>query len=353
MRIVAAHAHLVRLPLVHPFRSSTAHQTHRTATLIELIGPGGRSGWGECVADVTPYTAPDTARSVFESLDARGLADLVAGFRPDLGRLTNAAIDAALDDLRAKSADRPLVEQLGGEPGPVEVGVVIGTGDTATTLARTGAALDEGYRRVKLKVGPNGWRTVEAVRSTFPDAMLAVDANGSLTPSELNVDRLDDLSLAFVEQPFAPADLAAHARLRATAVTPVCLDESVRAPADLLAASRAAAVDQITIKHGMVGGVERALELAGQARAEGIGVWVGGMLETGIGRGHSLALARSPIFTAPADLAASARYFDRDITEPWCADRGVIHVGSGPGIGVSVDDDAVAAFTVATASASG
>lgn len=345
MNPVAAEVRLLAIPFVKPFVSARGTQTHRNAVIVSIEDAGGLTGWGECVADATTYTAPETAATAFSRL-ARSLADLVALRFDTTHPLVAAAVAAAVADLTARRRGQPLAVQYGATPGPVAVGAVVGDGDPSDVIETVSELLEEGYRRIKIKVDGNHWETVAAVRSTFPTAPLAIDANGSIDPHDLAVDRLDGLRLDFVEQPFAREELTQHAELRSRSATPVCLDESIRTLEELDTATARGAADLITIKPGMVGGVDNAIAMARLAHERGVGVWVGGMLESGVGRGHSLAFARTEWMTAPADLAASNRYFVDDIVEPWTAVSGVITVPDTPGLGRSIDLGHLDRYTV-------
>lgn len=337
---------LVRIPFVSPLITAHGVQTHRNAVILRIRDSDGYEGWGECVADNTPYTAPESAETAYAALTADG--DDIAPWPGRPGRpLVSAVVAGAFDDLAARRTERPLAALYGAEPGPVEVGAVIAHDSVEAAVAAAGRRLQEGYRRIKLKVRGNDWEAVKAVRGAFPAAPLAVDANGSLDTNDLDIDAVDRLALVFVEQPFGVGDWSGHAEFRRRSSTPVCLDESVRSVGDLEQATALEAVDIVAIKPGTVGGVAAAAEIASRARRLGTGVLVGGMLETGIGRGHALAFARSPTVTQPADLPGSAHYLAGDLTDRWQAVEGVIMVPAEPGLGRSVDMAALEEYTTA------
>jgi O-succinylbenzoate synthase len=234
----------------------------------------------------------------------------------------------------------------------VEVGVAVGmtgSGSVADLLDTVAAHVEQGYRRVKLKIEP-GWdvEPVRAVRATFgPDLKLQVDANGSYTLADAPaLARLDEHDVLFIEQPLADDDLAGHARLAGMVRTPICLDESITSTASAADALDRGACTVINVKPGRVGGYLEAKRLHDMAVARGAGLWVGGMLETGIGRAANLALAALPGFTFPGDISATDRYYTGDVTQPFVLGAdGRIDLPTGPGIGAQIDRAALAAAT--------
>jgi O-succinylbenzoate synthase len=255
--------------------------------------------------------------------------------------MARAAVETAACDLFARAADAPLATALGGTRPAVPAGVAVGLQDTIDDVVDTvGGYLEAGYRRVKLKIGPGHDREpLAALRERYPDAALAADANGAYPAADLDhVRSLDEFGLVFLEQPFPPGDLLAHSDLVATSTTPVCLDESIADADGLGVALRLQAIGMVNVKPGRVGGHGEARRLHDLAVEHGVPAWVGGLLETGIGRAHLVALASLPGFDLPGDISASDRYWDRDVVEPaWVLTDGHLRVPSGPGIGVQVD----------------
>ncbi len=344
MTVSSADVWLTRLPFVQPFTTANGEQRFRNAVIVRISDVDEVSGWAECVADSTPYTAPESAESAYAAL-AVDLTNL-RSWPGQLSRpMIAATVEAAMADLSARRRGWSLAAEYGGSPGPVEVGAVIGEESVERTLALVEQRMREGYGRIKLKQSGNDWTTVTAVRAAFPTAPLAVDANGSLILDDLDVSALDRLGLVFVEQPFPAGAHRDHRRFRQLSTTPVCLDESVRSMTDLEEAGSDAA-DLIAVKPGPVGGVIAATALVKRAAELGVGVLVGGMLETGIGRGHALAFARSVPTAEPADLPGSAHYLSADLTSRWQATEGTITVPDEPGLGQSVDLDTIDRFAV-------
>jgi O-succinylbenzoate synthase len=209
------------------------------------------------------------------------------------------------------------------------------------------AYVAEGYGRVKLKIEP-GWDVapVRAVRERFPDLALQVDANAAYTLADArHLARLDEFDLLLIEQPLPEDEVRAHAVLAARLATPVCLDESIvsaRSAADAIAMGACAIVN---VKPSRVGGYLEARRIHDVCQANGVPVWCGGMLETGLGRAGNVALAALPGFTLPGDISASDRYYRRDITEPFVLREGRLRVPTGPGLGVEVDEDVLRGVT--------
>jgi o-succinylbenzoate synthase len=368
----------LRLPLVAPWVTSLG-AIHRRDVLLVRVVAGGISGWGECVAQPEPTYSPEYVEGAADVLRrhliprvvglagpfrADGLAEgFVARMAPVKGhRMAKTALEVAALDAGLRATATSLAAYLatrceppaGAPPASVPAGVAVGvTGDVAALLDEVARWVDEGYRRVKLKVHP-GWDVVpvEAVRSRWGPAelRLQVDANGTyagLDDPAAALRPLDDAGLLLVEQPLGDDDLVGHAALAERLRTPVCLDESITS-AELAAAALAlGACGVINIKAGRVGGLAEAVRIHDLCRAAGVPVWCGGMLETGVGRATNLALASLPGFTLPGDLSAADRFWADDIvTRPARLDPdGSIAVPDGPGLGVEVRPD-LAAVTV-------
>ncbi|MBP2367596.1 o-succinylbenzoate synthase [Pseudonocardia parietis] len=359
MKIVQGRLHLVRLPLVHSFETSSHRKAHLDHILVELTDDRGRVGWGEIASPSDPYYAADTVGTSWliateYLLPAVVGADVESPDRvPDLfgkvrgNRFAAAGVDAAAWALWATGQGVPLGSALGGTRDTVVAGVSLGIERTVDDLlAQVGRHVDAGYGRVKLKIAP-GWDTepVRAVRSTFPELMLQVDANGAYRddPEHLAaLEALDDTGLLMIEQPFAPRDLLTSAALQARLTTPVCLDESVETVDDLRVADALGAGRVLNIKVSRMGGLTAAVRAHDAARELGWPAWCGGMHEFGVGRAANVALSSLPGFTLPSDVSASAKYYARDVTEPITAEGGVVRVSTRPGLGVTVDHEFLA-----------
>lgn len=346
----------LELPLVEPFETSFGVEAERRFLLLRLETRHGEVGWGECVAARDPlYNEESTAGAsavIRESIvprwrkagprDVESVRALLAPLRGN--RMAKSALEQAVVDLQAQATRQSLARFLGGRRARVSVGVSIGIQPSPEALVgKVGQYLEEGYRRIKLKVRPGYDRVpVRSVRRAYPDIEIWVDGNQAYTPSSIpHLKRLaEDARLAQVEQPFGERDLSAHAELARGAHFRVCLDESIVDAESLAEGLRQRALTCLNVKPGRVGGPVEGLQLARAARRAGVPSWVGGMLESGVGRAHNLHLASSGVFTLPGDISATSRYYERDIIETPFALRpdGTLDVPRGPGLGIEIDE---------------
>ncbi len=359
MRVLEARLDELELPLVEPFETSFGVERRRRLLLLQLVGASGERGVGECVAARDPLYSAESVATARWLLSRYLIPDLLAHETPDPGAfldrvrglkghpMAKATAEMALWDLYARERGEPLATALGGKRRRVEVGVSVGIQPSIEALVRrVGEYLDEGYRRVKLKVRP-GWDAapVGAVREEFPDLRIWVDANQAYPPSAgpAIVRWAVRLGVEQVEQPFAEREFGAHARLCRARRFRVCLDESIVDRASLEEAIRQRALSSLNVKPGRVGGLTSSRELQRITAAARIPAWVGGMLETGVGRAHAVALATLPNFVLPADLSASRRYYRTEIIDsPFELGPGsTLAVPRGPGIGVEIDEAAL------------
>ncbi|HSH75826.1 MAG TPA: o-succinylbenzoate synthase [Longimicrobiales bacterium] len=365
MKIERAVLREVPLDLIEPFETSHGTVRRRRVLLLTLHAEG-LEAWAECVAGVEPsytYETTETAwhvltefvlpRLVGLELDAPGSA--LEPFRWIRGHpMALAAVEMAAWDLAARAANVPLAKLLGGERDSVPVGVSIGLKSSIAALEdRVARALAEGYARVKLKIEPGrDVETLARVRERFPDASLMADANSAYTLDDVErLGMLDALDLEMIEQPFAHDDFLDHARLQERIRTPVCLDESIGSERDARLALALHSCRVVNLKPGRVGGLTAGKRIHDMMVAAGVPVWCGGMLESGVGRAHNLALASLPGFTLPGDISASRRYWERDIVAPELeVAGGLMAVPTGTGIGVEVDAERVEALSVRVAS---
>lgn len=357
----------IHLPLLHAFETSLGRTVERRILLVRACDADGAEGWGECTADEDPYYSEewtDSAWGVIKTYLApltlgRGIESADRAFdlmrRVRGNRMAKAAIETAVWDLEARRSASPLWERLAGERAEIECGVSIGIQETlAALLDKIEHELAAGYRRVKIKIKP-GWdiRAVEAVRARFPDLRLMVDANCAYTLADAPLFRaLDRFGLMMIEQPLGHDDIRDHARLQSQLETPVCLDESIKSSADALVAIEAGACRVINIKLGRVGGHREARLAERICRERNVPVWCGGMLESGVGRAHNIAMSTLAGFTLPGDVSASARYWEEDIIDPpvTVTPRGTITASSSSGIGYEVNRRRIDALTVRTES---
>lgn len=317
--VVPAGLEVVRrsLPLRRPFEAAWGALTVRDVVLVQAVAADGTEGWGECSAlPSAGYSSEssDGAEAVLRAHLGAGRIGPVPGHP-----MASAAVEVALLQLRLRAAGTTLAAWAGAVRDRVPCGAVVGQVEGA--LDAVAEAVAAGYRRVKLKAGAGiGLDHVAAVRSTWPDLALSVDANGSWSLDDVPVDALDRLGLVEVEQPLPAGDLAGLAEVARRLDAPVCLDESIGSADDLRAALAAGAAEHVCLKPGRVGGVAESLRIHDLCVAEGVPLWVGGMLSTGVGKAVEVALAALPGATLPGDLPASSWWFERDVTDPWEVD---------------------------------
>lgn len=351
MRLHAVELRRIHLSLVAPFETSFGVQTERDVLLLKAFTDRGE-GWGECVAGEEPtYSAEyvDGAQQVLiEHLLPRLFAQkelsaeaVGAVLRPVHGHnMAKSAIEMAILDAELRARGESFAHYFGAVKHAVDCGVSVGIHRTAGELAATVAAyVEEGYRRIKLKIKP-GWdiEPVREVRARIGDLPLQVDANTAYTLDDTELlAQLDEFGLLLIEQPLPEEQVLAHARLAKEVKTPICLDESITSAQAAADAIELGACRIINIKPGRVGGYLEARRLHDLCASRGVPVWMGGMLETGIGRAGNVAMAAMSNFTLPGDTSASSRYFRRDVTQPFVLEDGRLRVPQGPGLGVDVD----------------
>lgn len=344
----------VSLPLVTPFRTALGEDRERDVLLVRVATEDGQ-GWGECAAPARPLYSSEYVDGAHEVLRRHLVPRLLAQqtfVAEDVGailgavqghRMAKSALEMALLDAQLRVEGQSLATYLGATRTAVQAGVAVGImGSLPELVDAVASYVGQGYRRVKLKIGP-GWdiEPVREVRKNFgADLMLLVDANRSYEPRDAgHLAQLDELDLALIEQPLAADALLAHAELARQLRTPICLDESITSAAVAADAIVVGATSVVNVKAPRVGGLLEARRVHDVCRDAGVPVWCGGMLETGIGRAANVALAALPNFTLPGDLSASDRYFAEDLTEPFNLVDGHLQVPAGPGLGVTVQLD--------------
>nr|MDO8063165.1 o-succinylbenzoate synthase [Candidatus Freyrarchaeum guaymaensis] len=342
----------VKMELTSPFETSFGRE-HEKRTIIVSVEADGEVGYGECPAGDTPfysyettdiswyaltrYLAPALAgREVKGGMDVPALLRRVRGYN-----MAKAALEEAVWDAQARRENVPLSGLLGGVKDRVESGVSVGIQESIDELVKVvGRYVEEGYPRVKVKIKPSWDLTVvHRLRMEFPEIPLMVDANGAYDISQKAVIKaLDRYGLMMIEQPFGYDDLVDHAAIQKEIRTPICLDESVPSLGAVRAALKLGSCRVINVKVSRVGGLCEAVRIHDLCMSEGVPTWVGGMLETGVGRAVNVALASLPNFTLPNDISASNRYYHEDIVEPpfELNSDGTISVPRGGGLGVEV-----------------
>jgi O-succinylbenzoate synthase len=368
MKLTGVELRRISIPLVAPFRTSFGVETTRDILLLRTVldGPDGQAeGWGECVAMSDPlYSSEYVDASVdvlkrfmlprLFSLDHVDGASVGPALEPFKGHwMSKAVIETAVLDAELRASGRSFARELGATKDRVPCGVSVGIHNSVGALLESVEGyVSAGYVRIKLKIEP-GWdlEPVRAVRERFGDDLLIqVDANTAYTLQDArHLARLDEFGLLLMEQPLPEEDVLGHAELARLVKTPICLDESITSARTAAAAIRLGACSIVNIKPGRVGGYLEARRIHDVCLANGIAVWCGGMLETGLGRAANIALAALPGFTLPGDTSASDRYYKTDITEPFVLSAdGHLDVPAGPGLGVTPLPGELAAVTTWT-----
>lgn len=352
-RLILRH---IRMPLANFFETSFSRTYERDIILVEAIS-GDVSGWGEVTAGENPFYNEEWTGSIWPLL-IDYVAPRILGHdfaSPEEVHLRTAhirghkmargGVETAIWDLQARLSNEPLYKTIGGGAHKqIACGVSIGIQDSVPELLdKIQTEVDAGYQRIKLKIKP-GWDVdvIRQVRERFPEIKLMADANSAYTLADLDrLKQLDEFYLMMIEQPLAHDDIIDHAYLQAQLQTPVCLDECIRTVHHAEQAISLKACRIINIKLGRMGGFAESKRLHDVCAAAGIPVWCGGMLESGIGRAHNIALSTLPNFVLPGDVSASKRYWKRDIITPPVAvsSAGTISVPEGEGFGYTIDTD--------------
>ena len=353
----------IRLPLIHFFETSFGRTTERRIVLCRVTDSDGAEGWGECTAGEGPFYSDEWTDSVWDTLheflgpmlvgvELENAASAFAALKPVRGhRMAKATLENACWDLEAKKLGVPLWKHLGGTRSEIASGVSIGIQDTPEMLLeKIRKEVDAGYQRIKIKIKP-GWdvKIVELVRKEFPAIRLMGDANSAYTLKDVPLFKeLDKFDLMMLEQPLSHDDIFDHAKLQREIETAVCLDESIRSAEDATHAIELGSCRIINVKLGRVGGHAEAKRIEKVTRENNIPIWCGGMLESGIGRAHNIAMSTLAGFTLPGDVSASGRYWTEDIIEPavLVSSTGTIRVPESPGIGFSINLPRIEALTV-------
>lgn len=362
MKIERIELREIQMPLVHFFETSFGRVTTRRLFLIKVV-EDGLEGWGESTAHEGPFYNEETIDSAWLMVEQH-IAPLLLG--KDLAgphevterlaklrgnRMAKAGVEIACWDLEARRQGEPLWKLIGGTRSEIECGVSIGIQETIEDLLdQIEKELSRGYRRIKIKIKP-GWDAdvVRKVRARFPEIRLMVDANSAFSLADTDrLRQLDEFNLMMIEQPLSHDDIIDHATLQRAIKTPVCLDESIHHADDARKARALGACKIINVKLGRVGGHLQVRRLHDFCAANQLPVWCGGMLETGIGRAHNIALSTLPGFVLPGDISASERYWEEDIIDPpvIVSPQGTITAPTKPGIGFDVKTKRIESLTV-------
>lgn len=363
MKITEITIRHLQMDLKAPFTTSFGTFTKKDFLLLEAKDEAGTVGWGESVAFHSPWYNEETLKTNWHMLEDY-LIPLILNkeinhpdevnelFEPiRKNNMAKSTIEGAIWDIYAQQTNQSLAKALGGNKTQIEVGISIGIQKSIDDLvALVDEYVNEGYKRIKVKIKP-GWDidVMRTLREKFPNVAIMADANSAyrLEDTEL-LKQLDEFNLTMVEQPLASDDIIDHATLQKQMSTPICLDESIHSLEDARQAIEIGATKIINIKIGRVGGLTEAKKIHDYCEQKGIPVWCGGMLESGIGRAHNVALTTLSNFILPGDTASSNRYWEKDIIEPEVvAENGYIQVPETAGIGYKVNVETVESYTVA------
>ncbi|HEU12624.1 MAG: o-succinylbenzoate synthase [Thermoplasmata archaeon] len=337
----------MKIPLKVPFETSFGVQNVRDVLLFRYSGDV--EAWGESVTDSYPgysYEDNGTALYIFRTYlleilkETEDPMEFISRARKIKGHnMAKSAVETMLWDLQAKRKGKSLKEIIGGSKEKIDSGISIGILPMEKLLSMIRNSLDRGYKRIKLKVKP-GWDVdvVKRVREEFGDIPLTVDANQAFEKNVERVKMLDRYELLMIEQPLNERNLLGHSKLQREMSTPICLDESIHSVEDAERMYEMDAGRIINLKIGRVGGLSESLRIIDFSRENGIPIWCGGMLETGIGRALNVIVQSRKEFTLPGDTSPSDRYFEKDVIKrPFIMEKGTIAVPSGNGIGVEPD----------------
>ncbi len=353
----------INLPLVHFFETSFGRTYERRIILVRVIDEDGAEGWGEVTCGETPSYNEEWTDAAWVTIE-KILAPMVVGVEVESAtriwglmkkvrgnRMAKAAIETACWDLEAKKLDVPLWRHLGGVNQEIACGVSIGIQDSVEQLfEKIQIELDAGYQRIKIKIAPNwDYEVIKQVREKFGDIPLMGDANSAYSLANIELfQKMDEFKLMMFEQPLAYDDMLDHAKLQKEIQTPICLDESIHSLPDARKAIKIGACQIINVKLGRVGGHKQAKRISNYCQARELPIWCGGMLESGIGRAHNIAMSTLEGFTLPGDVSASKRYWFEDIIEPAVevTPNGTIIAPESAGIGFKVRRDRIKKLSV-------
>ncbi|WP_026565281.1 o-succinylbenzoate synthase [Bacillus sp. UNC41MFS5] len=358
-RIVLRH---MKMDLLHPFTTAVGTEYDKDFILVEVLTKDGISGWAESVAAIDATYKEETVKTNWHMMEDFLIPLLLKEpiSHPDEvserfhhvrgNYMAKAALEGAIWDAYAKQQGVSLATALGGKLEKIEVGVSIGIQDTVEELlSLIEGSLQEGYKRIKVKIQP-GWdlNILAEIRKRYPDIPLMADANTAYTLDDIDtLKAMDQFNLTMIEQPLGFDDIIDHAQLQAQIETPICLDESIHSVEDVRKAIQLGSCKIINIKIGRVGGLTESKRIHDLCEANGIPVWCGGMLESGVGRAHNIAITSLSNFKLPGDTAASAHYWKEDIIDPEViVEDGMITIPKLPGIGYEPNRDRIEKYTL-------
>lgn len=363
MKITEITIRHLQMKLKDPFTTSFGTFQDKEFLLLEAKDKDGTIGWGESVAFNAPWYNEETLKTNWHMLEdfltplilnkeiqhPDEVNEIFAPIRKN--NMAKSTIEGAVWDIYSQQTNQSLAQALGGTKDKIEVGISIGIQNSIEELVNVvDDFVKKGYKRIKVKIKP-GWdvEVMRSLRENFPDTAIMADANSAYRLEDIELlKRLDEFDLMMIEQPLASDDIIDHALLQKELKTPICLDESIHSLEDARKAVELGSTKIINIKIGRVGGLTEAKKIHDYCQAHDVPVWCGGMLESGIGRAHNVALTSLSNFVLPGDTAGSNRYWEKDIILPEVvATDGYIEVPQTAGIGYEVNRETVEAFTVA------
>lgn len=364
MRIKEITVRHLKMKLKNPFSTSFGTIVDKEFLLLEAKDEQGTVGWGESVAFNTPWYNEETLKTNWHMLEdfliplilnkelkhPDEISELFKGIRKN--QMAKSTIEGAVWDIYAQQTNQSLTQALGGEKDKIEVGISIGIQKTIEKqISVVDQAIKDGYKRIKVKIKP-GWDidVIRTLRENFPNVSIMADANSAYSLENIDLlKQLDEFNLTMIEQPLASDDIIDHAVLQKQIQTPICLDESIHSLEDARKAIELGSCGVINIKIGRVGGITEAKKIHDYCKEKGIPVWCGGMLESGIGRAHNIALTALSNFVLPGDTAGSSHYWEQDIIEPEVVvEDGYITVPQEVGIGYKPNLNAINKYTVSS-----
>lgn len=361
MQIKEVNVFKMKMMMKKPFTTSFGTFQEKDFLLLEVKDELGNTGWGESVAFHSPWYSEETLETNLHMIrdflvpivlekeikHPDEVSELFGHLRKN--NMAKSTVEGAIWDLYAKRNEQTLTEALGGQTDKIEVGISIGIHENIEELVETVRGfIEEGYKRIKVKIKPGfDVGVMRELRRQFPDMPMMADANSAYRLDDIEVlKELDEFNLTMIEQPLASDDIIDHAKLQAQLKTPICLDESIHSLEDARKAVELGSTKIINIKIGRVGGLTEAKKIHDYCMEQDIPVWCGGMLESGIGRAHNIALTTLPNFVLPGDTAGSSRYWEKDIITPEVVvEDGYITVPTDYGIGYRIDRKALDEYT--------
>ncbi len=358
--ILSVNLYPLHLPFLEPFITSFGEEPFKAGVIVEVTTLDGIHGWGESPVEVYPGYGAETVVTglhILEEFLVPNLSGVMINHPTEVPALlahvrgnahAKSGLEAAIWDAYAKTNHLRLADLFAlslppghGSRNKAVVGVSIGIMPTLEkTLEIVRKRVAQGYARIKLKIKP-GWDIdlARAVRAEFPDIMLMLDANSAYTLADADhLAQLDEFNLLMIEQPLGHEDIYDHSQLQPRLKTPICLDESIKNLNDLKLALQVGAIGVLNLKPGRVGGFTESLRIYQHCAENNVPLWIGGMLESGIGRAANVAFASLPAVSLPCDISATDRYFAEDISEPPFVlnSDSTLNVPDGDGIGVQV-----------------